>query len=145
MIEALAVVVKVEDHQIWVAAGENSACGGCVQKSTCNTNVLGSTLKQKPVPVDSAIKLNVGDQVTVGIDENLLLRASLLLYLVPLIALFMGAGISDWFLAGFSQNIDLYNAISGFLSFLLSLWFINTTQKRMILKYYARPVVIKKH
>lgn len=143
MIEALAVVVKVENHHIWVEAGQNSACGGCVQKASCSSNVLGNTLKKKSVPVDSVIKLNVGEQVLVGIDEKLLLRASLLLYLLPLIALFTGAGISDWLLAGM-PSVDVVTAISGFLSFLLCLWLINIAQSRLIFNYYARPVVINK-
>lgn len=143
MIEALAVVVKVDGHHIWVEAGQNSACAGCVQKASCSSNVLGNTLKKKSVPVDSVIKLNVGEQVLVGIDEQLLLRASLLLYFLPLMALFTGAGISDWLLAGM-QNADVVTAASGFLSFLLCLWLINIAQSRLIFNYYARPVVINK-
>ncbi|MGZ8186643.1 MAG: SoxR reducing system RseC family protein, partial [Methylobacter sp.] len=81
MIEELAVVIKIENHQIWVESGQNSACGGCQQKAACTTSALGSVLKKKPVPVDSGIQLKTGDKVMVAIDENLLLRASLLLYL----------------------------------------------------------------
>ena len=95
MIEESAVVVKIENHQVWVESGHNSACGGCLQKASCTTNAIGSVLKKKSVPVDSDIQLKTGDQVMVAIDENLLLRASLLLYLVPLIALFTGAGMAD--------------------------------------------------
>ena len=99
MIEKSAVVVKIENRQVWVESGHNNACGGCQQKVSCTTNALGSVLKKKSVPVDSNIQLKIGDQVMVAIDESLLLRASLLLYLVPLIALFTGAGIADWLLA----------------------------------------------
>ena len=79
-----------------------------------------------------------------AIDENLLLRASLLLYLMPLIALFTGAGIADWMLPDNDQYADLWIAGSALLSFLLSLWLINKAQRLLILNYYARPVVIRK-
>ena len=69
MIEELAVVVKIENYQVWVEGGQNSACGGCLQKASCTTNALGSVLKKKSVRVDSDIELKTGDQVTVAIDE----------------------------------------------------------------------------
>jgi sigma-E factor negative regulatory protein RseC len=144
MIEELAVVVKIENHQVWVEAGANSACGGCVQKGSCATNAIGSVLKKKSVPVDCDIQLKTGDQVMVAIDENMLLRASLLLYLVPLIALFTGAGIADWVMEDNALYADLWIAGTAVLSFLLSLWLINLAQSQLILNYYARPVVVKK-
>ena len=144
MIEELAVVIKIENHQVWVEAGQNSACGGCQQKASCTTNALGSVLKKKSVPVDSGIQLKTGDEVMVAIDESLLLRASLLLYLLPLIALFTGAGIADWLLADNILYADLWIAGSALLSFLFSLWLINKAQSLLILNYYARPVVVRK-
>jgi sigma-E factor negative regulatory protein RseC len=144
MIEEVAVVVKIEDHQVWVQSGQNSACGGCQQKASCTTNAIGSVLKKKSVPVDCDIQLKAGDEVMVAIDENLLLRASLLLYLVPLIALFTGAGIADWLLADNQPYADLWIAGSALLGFLLSLWLINKAQSLLILNYYARPVIVRK-
>ncbi|TSA39799.1 MAG: Fis family transcriptional regulator [Methylococcaceae bacterium] len=143
MIEEVAIVVKIENHQVWVESGSNSGCGGCQQKASCTTNAIGSVLKKKSVPVDCDLQLKTGDQVIVAIDENLLLRASLLLYFVPLMALFTGAGMADWLLED-AANTDLWIAGSAVLSFLLSLWLINKAQSRLILNYYARPVVVSK-
>ncbi len=144
MIEELAVVVKIENHQVWVESGQNSACGGCRQKASCTTSALGGVLKKKPVPVDSNIQLKTGDEVMVAIDESLLLRASLLLYLLPLLALFTGAGIADWLLADNSLYADLWIAGSSLVFFLFSLGLINKAQNLLILNYYARPVVVRK-
>ena len=142
MIEELAVVVKIANHQVWVASEPNSACGGCQQKASCATNALGSALKKKPVPVDCDMPLKIGDTVVVAIDENLLLRASLLLYLTPLIALFIGAGLADGLLEN-SGYADLWIAGSAALGLALSLWLINTVQKGLLLNY-TRPIVVKK-
>ena len=144
MIEELAVVVKIENHQVWVESGPNSACGGCQQKASCTTNAIGSVLKKKSVPVDCDIQLKAGDEVMVAIDENLLLQASLLLYLVPLIALFTGAGIADWLLADDALYADLWIVGSALLGFMFSLWLINQAQNLLLLNYYARPVVVRK-
>lgn len=139
MIEELAVIVKIENHEVWVENAPSSACGGCQQKSSCTTNAIGSVLKKKSVPVDCDIQLKTGDQVMVAIDENLLLRASLLLYFVPLIALFTGAGLADSLL-----GTDLWIAFGAILSFLAALWLINKVQSRLLFNYYARPVVVRK-
>ncbi len=143
MIEESAVVVKVVDHQVWVEAASNSACGACQQKSSCTTNALGNLLDRRAVPVDSAIRLAAGDKVMVAIDEGLLIRASLLLYVVPLMALFAGAGLADWLLAENARYSDLWIAGSALLSFILSLGFINKSQNRLILAANG-PVVIRK-
>lgn len=143
MIEELAIVVKIENHQVWVESGQSSACGACLQKASCSTNAIGSVLRKKSVPVDCDIQLKAGDQVMVAIDENLLLRASLLLYLLPLIALFSGAGMAERLLAD-NADADLWIAGSAVLSFLASLWLINKAQSLLILNYYARPVVVRK-
>jgi sigma-E factor negative regulatory protein RseC len=143
MIEESAVVVRIDNHQVWVESGANSACSGCLQKASCTTNAIGSVLKKKSVPVDCDIQLETGDQVMVAIDENLLLRASLLLYLVPLIALFTGAGMADWLLPDNAMYADLWIAVSAVLSFLASLWLINKAQSLLILSY-ARPAVVRK-
>jgi sigma-E factor negative regulatory protein RseC len=144
MIEELAVVVKIENHQVWVESRQSSGCGGCQQKASCTTNALESVLKKKSVPVDCDIPLKTGDEVMVAIDENLLLRASLVLYLVPLLALFTGAGIADWLLTDTALYAELWIAGSAILSFLLILWLINKAQSLLILNYYARPVVVRK-
>jgi sigma-E factor negative regulatory protein RseC len=144
MIEELAVVVKIENYQVWVEGGQNSACGGCLQKASCTTNTLGSVLKKKSVRVDSDIELKIGDNVMVAIDEAVLLQASLLLYLLPLIALFTGAGFADWLLADNIRYAHLWIAASALSGFLLCLWLINKAQNLMILGYYARPTVVKK-
>jgi len=97
------------------------------------------------VPVDSDMQLGIGDEVMIAIDESLLLRASLLLYLLPLIALFTGAGIADWLLADNNAlYADLWIAGSALLGFLFILWLINKAQNLLILNYYARPVVVRK-
>ncbi len=144
MIEELAVVVKIENRQVWVEGSQQDACGGCRQKASCTTHALGSVLRKKPVPVESSIQLKTGDTVAVAIDGNLLLRAALLVYLLPLIALFTGAGIADWLLEDHAGYADLWIAGSAVLSFLLSLWSIHKLHTRCARFPCPKPVVVKK-
>ena len=143
MIEERAIVVKIEGHQVWVERRGAAACGGCSQNASCSTTLLGGLIGKKAVAADSRIELEPGDEVLVGIEESLLLRASLCLYLLPLLALLAGAGIADQLLAN-SVNADLGVAVCALLSLLLALWLVNRIQHKLIFAAGAKPVVVKK-
>jgi sigma-E factor negative regulatory protein RseC len=143
MIEELAVVVKTENHQVWVESRQSGACAGCGQKASCSASAIGNVLGKKAVAADSRISLRVGDEVIVAVDEGLVLKASLLLYLLPLLAMFMGAGMAEWLLAG-AAHAELWTAGSALSGLLLSMWLINKFQKLFLMTHRARPVVLKK-
>lgn len=143
MLEESAIVVKTEHGQVWVVGIEQSACGGCAQKSACSTNALSSVLKKKPVAVDTDLVLQTGDKVVVAIDESVLLKAAFSLYLLPLIALFAGAGLADW-LSHDTAYAELWIAGSALASLAMALWLLHKISRLSLFHYYARPVVIKK-
>lgn len=146
MIEELASVVKVEKHRVWVTAMQSGACGGCTQKAGCTTQAVASMLTKKPVvvEVDSIRRLHVGDTVVVGIDEGLLLLATVLMYLFPLIALFTGGGLVDWSLPDDYRAADSWIAGGAIVSLLLALWLVHYAQHLFLFGFYTRPVVVKK-
>jgi sigma-E factor negative regulatory protein RseC len=140
MLEESAIVVKTTDHEIWVA-GENSGCAGCAQKSGCSTAVVSKLLKNKPVLVSSPIPLTVGDRVVVGIDESILLRAAFSLYFLPLIALFIGAGLADSLISKNVFYADIGIAVSALTSLGLTLWAVRQRKDTAS----PQPVVLKKY
>jgi sigma-E factor negative regulatory protein RseC len=144
MIEELAVVVKTENHQVWVESRQGGACAGCRQKASCSTSAIGSVVGKKAVAVDSRINLHVGDEVIVAIDEVWVLKASLLLYLLPLIAMFASAGMTNWLLPDASAGVELWTAGSALLGLLLSMRLINRLQRRFLSSHCTRPIVLKK-
>jgi sigma-E factor negative regulatory protein RseC len=144
MIEEMAIVVKIGPHQVWVESAQANGCAACVQKTSCTTNAIGSVLKKRAVVVDTPLALKLGDTVLVAIDENVLLRASLVLYLLPLLALFSGAGLADYCVGGILAQAELWVAATAVLGFLSSLWLINKLQNSWFFGHYARPVIVKK-
>jgi len=143
MLEESAIVVKIDNGQTWVVGMQNNACSACAQKTGCSSTALASILKKKPVPVDSNIVLQAGDTVIVAIDESVLLRAAFSLYLTPLCALFVGAGIADS-LIGETPYADLWIAGSAISSLALALLGMQKLQKHTLFNDYARPAVVKK-
>jgi sigma-E factor negative regulatory protein RseC len=144
MLEESAIVVKIDQGQTWVVGIQNNACAGCAQKTSCSSTALASVLKKKPIPVDNELSLQIGDTVIVAIDESELLRAAFSLYLLPLIALFIGAGIADSLVSNTTPYTDLWIAGSALASLALALFIMRKIQNLSLLNYYARPVVVKK-
>jgi sigma-E factor negative regulatory protein RseC len=139
MIEELATVVKVKNHQVWVNPQISSGCGACMQKTSCTSSIVGQFFKPRIIEVDSSFPLVVGDKVMVTIDESLLLNASLLLYLFPLIAMFIGAGVAE----GLS-NVESYVVTAGLGSLVSALALLHISQKTWLSSYCVKAVVVKK-
>jgi len=144
MLEESALVVKIEHGQVWVVGTQSNACAGCTQKTACSSTALANVLKKKPVPVDADIVLQIGDTVIVALDESVLLRAAFLMYLLPVCALFIGAGVANSLVSDNTAYGDLWIAGSALISLALALLLLQRIQKLSLLNYYPRPVVVKK-
>ncbi|MEE8380204.1 MAG: SoxR reducing system RseC family protein [Gammaproteobacteria bacterium] len=105
MIEEYAQVVGFEDDDIWVETQRKSACGQCSANKGCGTAVLSKVLGNKRSRVrvlnPKAMKVSIGDEIVVGIEEQALVRGSLAIYMAPLLALFLfgllGGVLADQF------------------------------------------------
>lgn len=144
MLEESAIVVKIEHGQTWVVGTQSNACAGCAQKISCSSTALSSLLKKKPVPVDNELNLQIGDTVIVAIDESVLLRSVFAMYVMPLLALFIGAGIADSLVNHDAPYADLWIAGSALAGLGITLLVMRKIQSLSLLNYYARPVVVKK-
>lgn len=93
MIEAVGTVREVEGDLVLVEVQRRGACGGCESGGGCGTSVLARWFARgsAAVRLRTTLPVGVGDAVVVGLDEGELLRASLLLYLVPVVVLVAGA------------------------------------------------------
>ncbi|HHB12014.1 MAG TPA: hypothetical protein ENK62_02295 [Chromatiales bacterium] len=100
MIEQPARVVAIDGPYAWVEAERQSACGQCSAQAGCGTGVLARALGRRSVRLRTLnrVAAEVGDRVTVGIDEHVLLRGALLMYGLPLATMIAGAawGLVLW-------------------------------------------------
>ncbi len=93
MIEENAQVVSVEGEHAWVESERRSSCSSCSAKG-CGTGALSKVLgaKMQRMKVRNPINAVAGDTVIVGIDESVLLKGSLFVYVLPLLLL-LGGGL----------------------------------------------------
>ncbi|EPJ55467.1 MAG: hypothetical protein OFPI_03500 [Osedax symbiont Rs2] len=98
MIEEQALVVAVKNNQILVEANRQSACGKCAANSECGQSAIAQWAAAKMINIEvcnpEKITIKVGDTVVVGIDEQSFVRASVLLYLLPLLVMFVAGLIA---------------------------------------------------
>lgn len=93
MIEESGRVVAIDGNDAWVETSRRSSCGSCEAKG-CGTGTLSQILGRKTqrLRVKNPIGAVPGDQVILGIRESALIKGSLAVYLVPLLAL-LGGGL----------------------------------------------------
>lgn len=117
MIEERGRVVAIERDALWIETVQRSGCHGCAAKSGCGTGLLGdfwSKASQVRVPASKSQLGDVGlhDTVVIGIQENTLAVSALVVYLLPLLALVVGAVVGE---SLFSEPGAILGALSGFL------------------------------
>lgn len=97
MIEEFAVVTKRFDDHVMLEIERRTACGLCGQKRGCGNATWGKLLghDSHEFPAQSDFDVNVGDSVIVGIDEQVVLKSALYLYVIPLVTMLVGAVLAD--------------------------------------------------
>lgn len=96
MLEGTARVVAVTGGTVWLEAESQSSCGSCSTKKGCGVSVLSGVMGNKAVRFRMPNDFNgrIGDRVVIGIPEGAVVRASMLAYLLPVVAMIAGALIA---------------------------------------------------
>jgi len=116
VIEEQGRVVAVEPGAVWVETLRKSTCSSCSVKAGCGQGLLeqiGVSSRRGYVRALSNLQLRVGDAVMIGVREDLLVRGSLLVYLLPLLGLFSAAVLVERM--GASEPWVILSALLGFL------------------------------
>lgn len=124
MIEEQGRVVALEPGAVWVETLRKSTCSNCSANATCGQGLmerLGIGRQRGYVRALSQKQLAIGDSVIIGVREDLLVRSSLLVYLLPLLGLFAAALLADGL--GLSEPLVILAGLSGlFASWLIVRW-----------------------
>jgi sigma-E factor negative regulatory protein RseC len=126
MIEEHAIILSIEDlgNDQSVATIEvvrKTACGLCGKTQGCGNAIWGKLFAHKTTSFKAQNNINAktGQHVIVGIDEKALMKSALLLYIVPLVTMFVGA-----ILASQISNSDLTAMIGAAIGVLLGYFWV---------------------
>jgi sigma-E factor negative regulatory protein RseC len=149
MIEEHARVVAIDGHDIWIETQRRSACGQCAANKGCGTAVLGQVLgvKRNVVRIlnPSDTKVSVGDEIVVGIQEQALIRGSLAIYIVPLLALFLFGLLGELLASQFHiSSHDIIVLISGILGLVFGFMWVKRFSARISNDSRYQPVLLRR-
>jgi sigma-E factor negative regulatory protein RseC len=112
-------VVAVEPEALWVETIRQSICGSCAANKGCGHGLLnrigdGRTgyVRVLPGPTGTA-GCAVDDQVRISIPEQVILRGSLVVYVLPLLFMLGGAAGADGLWPAGSQLASVCGAAVG--------------------------------
>lgn len=98
MIEQHAIILALDSQTetqslATIEVVRKTACGICGKTQGCGNAIWGKIFAHKMTSfkADNDIDAKVGQSVIVGIDERAVMRSALLLYMVPLVTMFLGA------------------------------------------------------
>lgn len=120
MIEQSAKVVSCDDDTVWLEAERQSTCGACQLKQGCGTGLLAKHIGKRfsRIAVKKTHEVFIGEQVQLAIPEDALLQGAFLMYILPLILMFLFAATAQWL--NVSNVMEIFAGFSGlFIGFLL--------------------------
>lgn len=108
MISERGIVEKIDNQKAIVRVKKSSACASCGSRDSCNISD-----RDMLVEVSNDLKAEAGDFVEISVPEGTLLRLSMLVYLLPIIALMIGAFLGNFLAKSFQTNPSLTAVIGG--------------------------------
>ncbi|MGK2946417.1 MAG: SoxR-reducing system protein RseC [Candidatus Malihini olakiniferum] len=140
MIKKWATVVSWRNGMAVLHCEQHAECGGCQSRKTCSTGFLSelglSAKEALQVPCEQT--LIPGQRIELGISESSLLRSAMLVYLAPLLGLFMGAVLLRS-LFGNNLAVVLGAVLGAALAFILvRSWSLKLGEKR-----HYHPVILQ--
>lgn len=128
MLEESGLVVSMQGDFARVSTSQQTACSSCAARKGCGTSLVASLFprRERAFLAHNPVGARPGDRVVIGLDESALQIASLLLYLAPLLGLFIGAMLGLWLFPGQEgRAADLPAVTGGGIGLLLAFLVIN--------------------
>lgn len=141
MIEETGRVVALAPGAVWVETERSSTCSGCSVRSGCGQGLverLGIRERRGLILVLCDLRLSVGDTVVVGIRESVLLQGAVLVYLFPLIMLFIFAVVASQLSAP-----EPYVMLAGLGGFLVAWLLVRKRSQQTSIDPALQPVVLR--
>ena len=141
MIEETATVVAATPDFIWVEARARSACSSCGTQDSCATSSVSKLfgMRRQQLRLPNQFSSSVGEQVIIGVEDQVMVTASLAAYILPVVLMLGAAIMAD--VQGMSDKQQAGIALLGLLLGLLGAGVL-TSNRRM--NRYFQPQLLRK-
>ena len=136
------VVTRIEGGMAWVNTASKLACSSCAVETSCGNGILEKYLAGKLFisKINNDLDAKVGDSVVIAIPKSQVTKASVIVYVIPIVLLFMGAVLGEFFFAS-----ELGAVLIGFTGLAASgVWLANYNRKLASSDQYHPKMVSKK-
>ncbi|MBW1695331.1 MAG: SoxR reducing system RseC family protein [Deltaproteobacteria bacterium] len=134
------VVLRKDTNTAWIKTTKTGACKDCTARGSCHTLGGGKEMEVEAINLAGA---RIGDRVIIGFETGSLLKASFLLYILPVLGLVGGALLGNEVGPAIGLNPEAASAVSGFLFLFLAFLFVRQKGSRLAQKDQYRPKVIR--
>lgn len=142
MVEGIAQVVKIEGKTAWLVPEQGSSCGSCASAAACGSKGVGTTasrLDNRRFRMDNNANLAVGERVVFGIRDNVLLKASIAAYVIPLVTLVLAGSLAQWMFGS-----DLITMAALFVGLVIGLGISRLEASRLHSKGDLAPLFLRR-
>jgi sigma-E factor negative regulatory protein RseC len=131
-----AIVVRCDGRQVLLELQRGSVCAGCELNQGCGTGALGRLLghRSKPLVIETEHELKPGDRLVLGLPESALVKASLIVYGLPLLGM-VGAGLLATLSAAPEALVALIASAGFILGFKFSTFIGNRLEHDLLTPY----------
>lgn len=136
MLEVDGKVVHVEKGFAWIIREGGQTCGHCDPKTGCKSMAISRLFckKEQAFQVSDPLGVAVGECVSIGLEEKVLLSGALAGYGVPVFALILGAGV------GLLLGAEYLSILGGGIGFIVAMLWLR--RKKIALD--SLPVILRR-
>jgi sigma-E factor negative regulatory protein RseC len=119
MLRENGIVVRLEKSQVVIQTKSQLACSSCEQSEGCGTGVVEKYLSGKVFTtlIPNSLNAKIGDVVSIELPKSSITKASLVVYLLPLVVFFTAAIAASE--VGFSEGLVILSSVIGLMTGLL--------------------------
>lgn len=125
MIEENAQVVAIDSAgdglHAWVETQRKTACDACSANKGCGTGIVSKAFGEKTMRMNALNDIGavVGDAVILGIDDQILVKTSVMTYFIPLLTLMLGGAFGGYMdgrlFVGESEGLTILFGVVGLI------------------------------
>ena len=128
----LAKVARVDDDKLWLDFSRPTHCQQCAQQGGCQSLSLASILNRRQPQMAIAGQfpdIKVGQTVQLAVSETQVLKATFMLYGLPILTFVLVACIAQWWLF---RSPEWLHVLLSFLGLLSCFWLLKQQRWRWL-------------
>ncbi|MFT2092984.1 SoxR reducing system RseC family protein [Paraglaciecola sp. 2405UD69-4] len=136
MIEEIGTVNDIKRHDskqfVWVETQVKSTCSSCGSQSNCGTGSIAKAFSRKKelLQFEFNESVAIGQKVKLGITEQSVLKASFIVYVIPMFAMISSAVLAQYLLPILGEDAEILTILFTFFCTFISFVSVKKYLKR---------------